>query len=297
MHEKLPLLIEVAIEPKTAADTDALHAALEALTTDNPRLGTATDKESGQTILRGTDELVLEDTIIRLDQLGIQINVGAPQVAYREVLAKPVTTRYVHKRLTGGTGQFALVEIDFIPQGPNSGFTFEDAVTDGSIPAEFIPAIKKGLSHQKDAGVLAGFPLTDFKATLVGGAYHETDSNELAFDIAARAAVREIIKYDAVQLAEPVMRVGIVTPEDFLGGVIGDLNSRRAWDIETISGQFYELVSALVPLANMFGYHGALDSMSQGHAKYLMDFDHYEPVPDPRGDGPTFPGAMGMRVA
>jgi elongation factor G len=294
VREKMLRLLEVAIQPKSAADAGKLITALEQLVADDEHLGMTTDAESGLTILQGTSEALLEEKLAHID---VPFNVGALQVAYREILTKPVTIRYVHKRQTGGTGQFALVEIDFEPQGADSGFAIENAITNGSIPPEFIPAIKKGLSAQSESGVLAGFPLTDFKATLTGGAYHELDSSELAFNIAARCAVREITKYDAVRLAEPIMRVGVVTPDYFLGGVIGDLNSRRGQVQEVANSQFYQLISALVPLANMFGYHRTLRSMCQGRAQYVMEFDHYESVPDPGGDDPQFPGAMAMRIA
>jgi elongation factor G len=294
MHAKLPLLIEVAIEPKAAVDAEKLLTILDRLVAEDARLGMTTDKESGLTILQGTSEELLEE---KLAQIDVPFGVGAPQVAYREVLTKLVTIRYVRKRQTGGTGQFALVEIDFVPQGPNSGFAIENAITNGSIPPEFIPAIKKGLSAQRESGVLAGFPLIDFKATLTDGAYHEVDSSELAFNIAARAALRELVTHNAVELAEPIMKVGVVVPEDFLGGIIGDLSSRRGQIQEMINGQFYQLVCALVPLANMLGYSDTLRSMSQGRARYVMEFDHYEPVPTPDGDEPQFPGAMAMRIA
>lgn len=294
MREKLPFLVEVAIEPKTAADAGKLAAALEHLVSESMRLGISTDWESGQTILRGTSEELLAE---KLDQIDVPFNVGAPQVAYREILTEPVTIRYAHKRQTGGRGQFALVEIDFVPQESDSTFIFENAIADGSVPAEFIPAIENGLSGQAESGILAGFPLIDLKATLTGGAYHEVDSSELAFNIAARAAVREIAKYNAVKLAEPIMIVGVVTPDDYLGGVIGDLNSRRGQVRGTDGGQSHQLVTALVPLANMFGYNRTLQSMCRGRAQYVMEFDHYEIVPDPNDDDPQFPSAMAMRIA
>lgn len=296
MREKLPLLLEVAVKPKTPGDAAKLATALEELAFDNPHLDTKIDSESGLSILCGTSEPVLEDAAAKLVETGLQLNFGAPQVAYREVLAEPVTITYTHKKHLGSMGQFAKVEIDFIPQAPNFGFMIENAITDGSIPAEFIPSVAKGLSAQKELGLRAGFPVIDFKATLKGGAYHEVDSSPLAFDIAARAAFRELARHD-VRLVEPVMRILVITPEEFLGGVIGDLNSRRGQVQGTVDLQLYQVVSAHIPLANMFNYHKTLRSMCQGRAAYVMDFDHYEMVPGPSGGDDAFPGAMGMRVA
>jgi len=297
MHQKLPLFMEVAIEPKTAADAGKLAIALEQLTAESMRLAVATDSESGQTILKGANEATLEDVCVQLDKLGIQFLVGAPQVAYRETLSKSVTVDYTHKKQTGGSGQFARVKLKYEPLPPGSGFVFENEVVGGSVPREFIPAVEKGLKAQKESGLLAGFPVIDFKATLVDGAYHEVDSNALTFDIAARASFRELASKCAVKLLEPIMKVEVVTPEDFLGGVIGDLNSRRGQVQGTDSRGNAQVVTAMVPLANMFGYQRTLNAMCRGDAAYQMEFDHYEMVPDPRDDDPTFPGAIGMRVA
>ena len=219
-------VIEVAIEPKTKADQEKMGMALVRLAQEDPSFRVSTDQESGQTILKGMGELHLE---IKVDILKrtykVDANVGAPQVAYRETLSKPVTVKYTHKKQTGGSGQFAEVTIDFEPLPPGSGFVFENDVVGGSVPKEFIPAVEKGLKAQKESGLLAGFPVIDFKATLIDGKYHEVDSNALTFDIAARAAFRELASKGAVKLLEPIMKVEVVTPEDFLGGVIGDLNS------------------------------------------------------------------------
>jgi elongation factor G len=278
-------VIEVAIEPKTKADQEKMGMALVRLAQEDPSFRVSTDQESGQTILKGMGELHLE---IKVDILRrtykVDANVGAPQVAYRETLSKPLSIKYTHKKQTGGSGQFAEVTIEFEPLQPGEGFVFENEVVGGAIPKEFIPAVEKGLKTQKESGLLAGFPVIDFKATLVDGKYHEVDSNALTFDIAARAAFRELASKGAVKLLEPVMKVEVVTPEDFLGGVIGDLNSRRGQVQGTDSRGNAQVVTAMVPLANMFGYINTLRSMSQGRAQYSMTFDHYEQVPQAIAD-------------
>jgi elongation factor G len=273
-------VIEVAIEPKTKADQEKMGMALVRLAQEDPSFRVSTDQESGQTILKGMGELHLE---IKVDILRrtykVDANVGAPQVAYRETLSKPVSIKYTHKKQTGGSGQFAEVSIDFAPLEPGSGFVFENEVVGGAIPKEFIPSVEKGLKTQKESGLLAGFPVIDFKATLTDGKFHEVDSNALTFDIAARAAFRELASKGAVKLLEPIMKVEVVTPDDFLGGVIGDLNSRRGQVQGTDSRGNAQVITAMVPLANMFGYINTLRSMSQGRAQYSMQFDHYETVP------------------
>jgi len=278
-------VIEVAIEPKTKADQEKMGMALVRLAQEDPSFRVSTDTESGQTILKGMGELHLD---IKVDILRrtykVDATVGAPQVAYRETLSKPVSVKYTHKKQTGGSGQFAEVTIEFEPLEPGSGFIFENDVVGGSIPKEFIPAVEKGLKAQKESGLLAGFPVIDFKARLVDGKYHEVDSNALTFDIAARAAFRELASRGAVKLLEPIMKVEVVTPEDFLGGVIGDLNSRRGQVQGTDSRGNAQVVTAMVPLANMFGYINTLRSMSQGRAQYSMEFHHYEQVPQAIAD-------------
>jgi elongation factor G len=278
-------VIEVAIEPKTKGDQEKMGMALVRLAQEDPSFRVTTDQESGQTILKGMGELHLE---IKVDILKrtykVDANVGAPQVAYRETLSKPVTVKYTHKKQTGGSGQFAEVTIEFEPLPPGSGFVFENEVVGGAIPKEFIPSVEKGLKAQKESGLLAGFPVIDFQAKLTDGKYHEVDSNALTFDIAARAAFRELASKGAVKLLEPIMKVEVVTPEDFLGGVIGDLNSRRGQVQGTDSRGNAQVVTAMVPLANMFGYINTLRSMSQGRAQYSMQFDHYEQVPQAIAD-------------
>ena len=274
-------VIEIAIEPKSKADQEKLGVALNRLAKEDPSFRVATDQESGQTILKGMGELHLE---IKVDILKrtykVDANIGQPQVAYRETLAKPVTILYTHKKQTGGAGQFAEVKIEFEPLPPGSGFEFENDVVGGNVPREYIPAVEKGLKAQKESGLLAGFPVIDFKARLVDGKYHEVDSNALTFEIAARAAFREIAtRGGAVKLLEPIMKVEVVTPEEYLGGVIGDLNSRRGHVHGTDTRGNAQVITAMVPLANMFGYVNTLRSMSQGRAQYTMQFDHYEQVP------------------
>lgn len=297
MHQKLPLLMEVAIAPKTAADADKLAAALEQLTATSALVDTTTDGESGQTILRGTSENVLEEICARLNELEIQFEIGAPQVAYRETITRPITIEYVHKRIVAGLRpEFALIRIAFEPMPDGSGIMFENTAPE-DIPPEFAAAVEKGIKAQAKSGLKAGYPVTDFCATLVKAAYHEVDSSPHTFDIATRTTFRELAKQNVIQIVEPFMKVEVATLQDFLGGVIGDLKCRRGQVLQTTTGQLYELVAAIVPLANMFGYQRTLDSMCRGRAAYEMEFDHYEPIPDPDGDDGTFPGAIGMRVA
>ena len=278
-------VIEQAIEPKTKADQEKMGMALARLMQEDPSFRVQTDQESGQTIMRGMGELHLE---IKVDILKrtykVDANIGAPQVAYRETLTKPVTIDYTHKKQTGGAGQFARVKIEFKPLPPGSGFVFENEVVGGSSPKEFIPSVEKGLKAQKESGLVAGFPVIDFQADLIDGAYHEVDSNALTFEIAARAAFRELSEKRAAKLLEPIMKVEVVTPDDFTGDVIGDLLSRRG----QIQGQDArgntQVIRAMVPLANMFGYISSLRSRTQGRASYSMEFDHYEQVPQTIAD-------------
>jgi elongation factor G len=278
-------VIEIAIEPKSKADQEKLGVALSRLAQEDPSFRVSTDQESGQTILKGMGELHLE---IKVDILKrtykVDANIGAPQVAYRETLSKPVTVKYTHKKQTGGSGQFAEVTIEFEPLPPGSGFVFENDVVGGSIPKEFIPSVEKGLKAQKESGLIAGFPVIDFLARLTDGKFHEVDSNALTFDIAARAAFRELANRGVAKLLEPIMKVEVVTPDDFTGGVIGDLLGRRG----QVQGQDTrgnaQVINAMVPLANMFGYINTLRSMTQGRAQYTMQFDHYQQVPQAIAD-------------
>jgi elongation factor G len=273
-------VIEISVEPKTKADQEKLGVALAKLASEDPSFTVSTDHESGQTILKGMGELHLD---IKIDILRrtykVDATIGQPQVAYRESLGRKVDIDYTHKKQTGGTGQFARVMITFEPGEPGSGFVFENSIVGGAVPKEYIPGVQKGLESIKDGGLLAGFPLIDFKATLTDGKFHDVDSSVLAFEIAARAAFRELKDKGAPKLLEPIMAVEVVTPEDYLGSVIGDLNGRRGM----IQGQDMRgnatVVNAFVPLANMFGYVNTLRGMSQGRAAFTMQYDHYEPVP------------------
>ena len=273
-------VIEIAIEPKTKADQEKLGIALSKLAAEDPSFRVSTDQESGQTILKGMGELHLE---IKVDILRrtykVDANIGAPQVAYREKISKRTEVDYTHKKQSGGSGQFARVKIIVEPSEPGQGFSFESKIVGGSVPKEYIPGVEKGLNSVLGSGVIAGFPVVDLKVQLVDGAYHDVDSSALAFEIASRSALREALQKGASILLEPIMKVECVTPEDYTGSVIGDLNSRRG----QIQGQDMRgnavVINAMVPLANMFGYVNTLRSMSQGRATYTMQFDHYEQVP------------------
>ena len=278
-------VIEIAVEPKTKGDQEKMGQALARLATEDPSFRVAVDHESGQTIIKGMGELHLEIIVDRMKrEFKVEANIGAPQVAYRETITRTVENTYTHKKQTGGSGQYAEVKIRFEPLPPGSGFQFENDVVGGSVPREYIPGVEKGLRGSLDNGVLAGFPVIDFKATLIDGKYHDVDSSALAFEIAARACFKEGIAKAGPKLLEPIMRVEVVTPRDYMGDVIGDLNSRRG----RITGQDQrgnaEVINAMVPLANMFGYVNTLRSMSQGRAQYTMHFDHYEQVPQAVAD-------------
>jgi elongation factor G len=273
-------VIEVAVEPKSKADQEKMGMALARLAAEDPSFRVTTDQESGQTVIKGMGELHLEIIVDRMKrEFKVEANVGAPQVAYRETISKKYDVDYTHKKQTGGSGQFARVKITFEPGEVGSGFVFENKVVGGTVPKEYIPGVEKGLRQSLDNGVIAGFPVIDFKATLTDGAYHDVDSSVLAFEIASRAAFREGIAKAGPKLLEPVMRVEVVTPEDYMGDVIGDLNSRRGQVNGMDQRGNARVISAEVPLANMFGYVNTLRSMSQGRAQYTMHFDHYSDVP------------------
>ncbi len=273
-------VIEVAGEPKSKADQEKMGIALSRLAAEDPSFRVSSDAESGQTVIKGMGELHLEIIVDRMKrEFKVEANVGAPQVAYRETISKAYDCDYTHKKQTGGSGQFARVKIRFEPGEKGSGFVFENKVVGGSVPKEYVPGVDKGLRSAMDNGVLAGFPLIDFKATLIDGAYHDVDSSVLAFEIAARAAFREGIAKAGPKLLEPMMRVEVVTPEEYMGDVIGDLNSRRGQVNGMDQRGNARVITAMVPLANMFGYVNTLRSMSQGRAQYTMHFDHYSEVP------------------
>ena len=273
-------VIQVAVEPRTKADQEKMGQALARLASEDPSFRVSSDPESGQTVIAGMGELHLDIIVDRMmREFKVDANVGAPQVAYRETIRRAADVDYVHKKQTGGSGQFARVKIRFEPLAAGEGFQFENAVTGGNIPREYIPGVEKGLNEARNTGVLAGYPMIDFKATLFDGAYHDVDSSVMAFEIAARAAYREGMEKAGAQLLEPIMKVEAVTPEEYMGDIIGDLNSRRG----QVSGMDQRgnarVIGAMVPLANMFGYVNTLRSMSQGRATYTMHFDHYAPVP------------------
>ncbi len=273
-------VIEIAVEPKSKADQEKLGVALMKLVAEDPSFRVSTDPELGQTILKGMGELHLD---IKIDILKrtykVEANVGAPQVAYRETITRHVEVDYTHKKQTGGSGQFARVTLDVAPNPPATGNTFENEIVGGSVPKEYVPGVEKGVESTLTSGILAGFPVVDVKVELTDGAYHEVNSSALAFEIASRAAMREALQKAGSVLLEPIMKVEVVTPENFMGDVIGDLNSRRGQIIGTDTRGNAAVVNSMVPLANMFSYVNNLRSMSQGRATFTMQFDHYERVP------------------
>jgi len=273
-------VIEVAVEPKTKGDQEKMATALARLAAEDPSFRVSIDHETGQTLIKGMGELHLDIIVDRLRrEFKVDANVGAPQVAYRESITKAAEIDYTHKKQTGGAGQFARVKLVFEPGEPGAGFTFESKVVGGNVPREYVPGVEKGLRSAMDSGVIAGYPVIDVKTTLVDGAYHDVDSSVLAFEIASRAAAREGLAKAAPKLLEPVMRVEVVTPEDYMGDVIGDLNSRRGQIQGMEPRGNAATIRAMVPLATMFGYVNTLRSMTQGRAQYSMFFDHYEQVP------------------
>ncbi|TPK53336.1 elongation factor G [Mesorhizobium sp. B2-4-19] len=273
-------VIQIAIEPKTKNDQEKMGLALHRLAAEDPSFRVKTDEESGQTIISGMGELHLDIIVDRMRrEFKVEANVGAPQVAYRETITRKHEQDYTHKKQTGGTGQFARVKVIFEPNTESEEFVFESKIVGGAVPKEYIPGVEKGIQSVMGAGPFAGFPMIGVRATLIDGAYHDVDSSVLAFEIASRACFREAAPKLGVQLLEPIMKVEVVTPEDYVGSVIGDLNGRRG----QIQGQEARgvavVINAMVPLANMFKYVDNLRSMSQGRAAYTMQFDHYEPVP------------------
>ena len=273
-------VIELSVEPKTKADQEKMGIALNRLSAEDPSFRVSTDHESGQTIIKGMGELHLDIIVDRMRrEFKVEANVGAPQVAYREYLAKPVDIDYTHKKQSGGTGQFGRVKVKVNPGERGSGFVFKDEIKGGNIPKEYIPAIEKGFRETAESGSLIGFPIIDFEVLLYDGAYHDVDSSALAFEIAARGAMREVAQKAGIKLLEPIMKVEVVTPDDYLGDVIGDMNSRRGQIQGTDTRGNAQAVEALVPLANMFGYVNQLRSFTQGRANYSMFFSHYDEVP------------------
>jgi elongation factor G len=273
-------VIQIAIEPKTKADQEKMGLALHRLAAEDPSFRVKTDEESGQTIIAGMGELHLDIIVDRMRrEFKVEANVGAPQVAYRETITRNAEHDYTHKKQSGGSGQFARIKVRFEPNPEGEDFVFASEIVGGAVPKEYVPGVQKGIDSVMGAGPFAGFPMIGVKATLVDGAYHDVDSSVLAFEIAGRACFREAASKLGVQLLEPIMKVEVVTPEDYVGDVIGDLNSRRGQIQGTEARGVANVVNAMVPLANMFKYVDNLRSMSQGRAQYTMQFDHYEPVP------------------
>jgi len=273
-------VIEMKIEPKTKADQEKMSMVLSTMALEDPSFRVSVDPESGETILKGMGELHLDIKvdILRRDH-GVDANVGAPQVAYRETLVRPTEVDYTHKKQTGGTGQFARVKLRIEPNETGKGNEFSSSIVGGTVPKEYIPGVEKGINSVWDSGVLIGFPMVDTKVTLFDGAFHEVDSSAIAFEIAARSAMKEGCDKSGVKLLEPVMDVEVVTPGDFVGNVIGDINSRRGQIRNQEMRGNATVIRAYVPLANMFGYVSQLRSMSQGRASYTMQFAHYADVP------------------
>jgi len=273
-------VLEIAVEPKTNADQEKMGEALGRLSREDPSFRVSSDEESGQTIIKGMGELHLDIIVDRMKrEFKVEANIGAPQVAYRETILNNAEFDYIHKKQSGGAGQFARVKLAIEPLESGKGREVENKIKGGSIPKEFIPGVEKGIESVSDSGILAGFPIIDYKVTIVDGLHHDVDSSVLAFEIASRYCFKEVCIRASLKLLEPIMRVEIVTPEDYMGDVIGDLNSRRGHVEGTESRSNVTVITAMVPLANMFGYVNSLRSMSQGRAQYSMFFDHYEKVP------------------
>ncbi len=273
-------VIELSVEPKTKADQEKMGVALNRLAAEDPSFRVSTDHESGQTIIKGMGELHLDILVDRMRrEFKVEANVGAPQVAYRESLAKEVEVDYTHKKQSGGSGQFGRAKVIVTPGERGQGVIFEDQIKGGNIPREYIPSVEKGMREQAETGYLVGFPIIDFTIKLIDGAYHDVDSSTVAFEICGRGTMREVAQKAGIKLLEPIMKVEVVTPEDYLGDVIGDLNSRRGQIQGTEARGNAQAVDAFVPLANMFGYVNELRSFSQGRAQYTMQFSHYDEVP------------------
>lgn len=292
-------ILDVAIEPKGPADKEKLLAALATVAAQDSSFSfSAADAESGHIIVRGTSERHLDLAVDLLRRkFGVELNIGAPQVGYRERISRAVEIDYTHKKQTGGSGQFARVLIRFEPGVAGSGFIFENAVIGGAVRDDCVPGVVKALEASRDNGVLAGFPLIDSRATLIDGAYHEVDSSAATFEIAARAAFRVLKDRHAVELLQPIMAVEVVTPDEFMGGIIGDLNLRRGEVQGTDQRGDAQVITALVPLANMLGYENTMMTITRGRGVFSVRFDHYEPVPRSVDDDPDrFPPAAAMRA-
>jgi elongation factor G len=292
-----PLLVEVAIEPRSGNRSEEFEVALNwSAAEDDEGCDIQIDRETRQTVIRGLSEQHLERIIGRVSsKFGIAVNVSAPQVAYRETLGRKSEIDYTHKKQSGGSGQFARIKLVFEPGQPGSGYSFESKIVGGSVPKEFISGVEKGLAASRETGVFAGFPVIDFKSTLVDGNYHDVDSSVMAVEIAARGAFREGLVKAQCKLLEPIMKVEVVTPEDYMGDCIGDLNSRRGQILGMETRGNAQVIDAMVPLANMFGYANSLKELTNKRGSFAMLFDHYAPVAMPPDDD-TFPPAVGMRA-
>jgi elongation factor G len=292
-----PLLVEMAIEPKSKADQEKLGVALAKLAAEDQSFRVSTDPESGQTIMRGMSEDHLEGKFgILKDTYKVDANIGAPQVAFLERVTKRVEHSYTYKKQTGGTGQFAAVMLIVEPNEPGKGYEFESKIIGGAVPKEYIPGVEKGLESVLGSGVVAGFPVVDVKVQLIDGKYHDVDSSALAFEIATRVCFREALQMGKSVLLEPIMKVEVVTPEDCTGSVIDDLNLRRGQSQGQDMRGNANVISAMVPLMNMFGYGSILRVISKGRAAFTMQFDHYAPTPPLPEDDPPFRPAIGMRA-
>ena len=273
-------VIEIAVEPKTKADQEKMSQGLQRLAAEDPSFRVETDMESGQTIMKGMGELHLDILVDRLKrEFKVEANIGAPQVAYRETIGHEIEHTYTHKKQSGGSGQFAEVKLVIAPTEPGEGYSFESRIVGGAVPKEYIPGVEKGIKSVLDSGPLAGFPVIDIKAALIDGKFHDVDSSVLAFEIASRMCMREGLRRAGAKLLEPIMKVEVVTPEDYTGSIIGDLTARRGQVTGQDSRGNAIAIAAFVPLANMFGYINTLRSMSSGRAQFTMQFDHYDPVP------------------
>jgi elongation factor G len=297
IHTQSPWLVEIAIEPKSKAGRQKLDVALAKLAAEDPSFRVSTDQESGQTILKGMGELHLDTKLDILKRTHkVDANIGASQVAFRERMTQRVEVEYTYKKIFGPKGDFACVKFIVEPNEPGKGYEFESKIVDGAVPKEYIPGVERGLESVLSYGVVAGFPVVDVKVQLVDGKYHDVDSSALTFEIASRAAFREALQKGKSVLLEPIMKVEVVTPEDCIGSVIGDLNSRRGQILGQDRRSNANVVDAMVPLMHMFGYVNKLRAMSQGRATFRMQFDHYAPAPPSPEDDPPFRPAIGMRA-
>ena len=296
MHDEP--VIDIAVEPKSKADQEKMGLALAKLAAEDPSFRVKTDEESGQTIISGMGELHLDIIVDRMKrEFKVEANIGAPQVAYREAITRMVEHDYTHKKQSGGSGQFARIKFRIEPNEAGAGFEFASEVVGGNVPKEYVPGVQKGVASVMGAGPLIGFPIVDVKFILTDGAYHDVDSSVLAFEIAGRAGFKEAIEKASPKILEPIMRVEVLTPEDYVGDVIGDLNSRRGQIRGTEARGIAQVIDAMVPMSNLFGYVNSLRSLTRGRAHHSETFDHYERIPDhiidPDG---RFPPAAAMRA-